>query len=149
VQLTLQSIGDAVITADREGRVEYMNLVAEVLTGWRADEALGRRLPEIFNVVSVTKDGYRLVQFPRGSDTTNGICRDNILIARNGSEYIIEDSTAPIRDQAHAVVGTVVVFHDVTRSRNLARQIAQQASQGSRGVLLGKQYPVQKQPTHA
>ncbi len=149
VQLTLQSIGDAVITADREGRVEYMNLVAEVLTGWRADEARGKRLPEVFNVVSVIEDGYRSTPLQREANSADSICRDNILIARNGNEYIIEDSAAPIRDRAHAVVGTVVVFHDVTRSRDLARQIAQQASQDRHGALPGKQYSSQKRPSHA
>jgi len=149
IQVTLQSIGDAVITADREGRVEYMNLIAEVLTGWRADDARGRRLSEVFNVVSVIEDGYRTPATTNGPSHAEGICRDNVLIARDGSEYVIEDSSAPIRDRAHAIVGSVVVFHDVTRSRDLARQIAQQASHDTHGAIPVQQSPARKQKTHA
>jgi len=151
VQLTLQSIGDAVITADREGRVEYMNLVAEVLTGWRAEEARGRDLPEVFNISNIIEEN-RYVPVSRNrfsADTaTEELSRNNVLIARDGSEYIIEDSTAAIRDRMHCVVGKVVVFHDVTRSRDLARQIALQASHDSHGVPTGKQLPAQKR-SHA
>ncbi len=137
------------ITADRNGRVEYMNLVAEVLTGWRADEARGKQLPEIFKVVNGIKEGYRVPAPVSALAPLDNLSHDTVLIARDGNEYAIEDSTAPIRDRSHAIVGTVVVFHDVTRSRDLARQIAQQASQEIHGAVPSQRYPSQKKPTHA
>ena len=139
LQTTLQSIGDAVITVNREERIEYMNLVAEVLTGWRTTEAIGRPLPEVFQVVNTVDDNMQ----------SNTVYRNSISIARDGTEYTIEDSTAQIRDRAHAIVGTVIVFHDVTRSRALARQIALQASHDYHSLSSPKAPVLQQKLTKA
>jgi diguanylate cyclase (GGDEF)-like protein/PAS domain S-box-containing protein len=129
-QVTLESIGDAVITTDQAGCVEYMNPVAESLTGWSTAEAMGKPLAAVFNVVNgSTREAVSSVvvkALERGR--TEGFGRDSVLIERSGNEYAVEDSAAPIRNREQNIVGTVVVFKDVSQSRNLARQLSYQAS---------------------
>ena len=129
-EVTLKSIGDAVITTDRAGCVDYLNPVAEVLTGWRNEVAHGKSLAEVFNVINgTTREPIpNLVNKAIELGRVDGVGRDSVLIGRDGSEHAIEDSAAPIRDRDHVVIGTVVVFHDVSQSRNLARQLSHQAS---------------------
>ena len=90
LRTTLRSIGDAVIATDRDGRVRFLNAVAERLTGWRSAAAAGRSLHEVFRLV----DG------------------EGRLVSRDGSEYLIDDSRAPIRDEDGALTGVVLVFRD-------------------------------------
>lgn len=129
-EVTLTSIGDAVITIDRSGCVDYLNPVAEALTGWRIDEARGKALVDVFNVINGTtrEPVPSLVTKAMELGRVDGVGRDSVLIARDGTEHAIEDSVAPIRDRNQAVIGTVVVFHDVSQSRTLARQLSHQAS---------------------
>lgn len=129
-QVTLESIGDAVITTNRAGRIDYMNPVAETLTGWSAVESSGKPLSEVFNVIngSTREVVPNVVSKTLEQGRVDGMGRDSILISRDGTERAIEDSVAPIRDREHAIVGTVLVFHDVSHSRNLARQLSHQAS---------------------
>lgn len=129
-EVTLKSIGDAVITTDRAGRIDYLNPVAEALTGWRTEEAHGKVLADVFNVINGTtrEQISNLLNQATELGRVDDIGRDSVLIGRDGSEYAIEDSAAPIRDRDQCVVGTVVVFHDVSQSRNLARQLSHQAS---------------------
>lgn len=114
--ITLQSIGDAVIATDAQGRVTRMNNTAQSLTGWPLGEALGRPLPEVFHIINektrtVTINPVQLVM-SRGE--TVGLANHTSLIARDGHEYQISDSAAPIRDPAGQIVGVVLVFSDVT-----------------------------------
>lgn len=117
--ITLASIGDAVISTDAEGRVTFLNRVAEELTGWPQAEALGRLLPEILRIVS---DTTRLpVESPALRALREGHAVDleshTLLIARDGTERPIDDSAAPMRDESGAMVGAVLVFRDVTEKK--------------------------------
>jgi diguanylate cyclase (GGDEF)-like protein/PAS domain S-box-containing protein len=118
-EVTMDSIGDAVITTDAAARVEYLNPVAEGLTGWTTDEAKGRPLMEIFNIVN----GYNRepkenpIERCLRENRVVGLGNDTVLVRRDGSESVIEDSAAPVRDRHGNVVGAVMVFYDVAASR--------------------------------
>ncbi|MGB7480265.1 MAG: diguanylate cyclase, partial [Burkholderiaceae bacterium] len=129
-QVTLASIGDAVITTDRHGRIEYMNPVAEALTGWPHAAGRGQPLSAVFHTVS--HQTRAPVANPVEQALREGrivkLDKDALLIARDGSEYAVEDSAAPISDRRQAVIGAVLVFRDVSQSRSLAVQLSHQAS---------------------
>ncbi len=129
--VTLESIGDGVIATDAAGYVEYLNPVAEQLTGWQARDALAKPLTEIFHVVD--EDTRQLVEDPvraclRGRNTYRIPGHPILLATGNDSEHSIEANTAPILDEQRRVTGTVLVFHDVTELRGLARDMTYQAS---------------------
>ncbi|MBE9114500.1 EAL domain-containing protein [Lusitaniella coriacea LEGE 07157] len=129
-QVTLKSIGDAVITTDANGIIRELNPVAEQLTGWSAREAQGRPSSEVVRIASemmrepVESPAIKALQEGR-IFTSND---QTILFARNGQEYAIDNSAVPIRDRAGQIVGAVLVFRDVTASRQLARQLSWQAT---------------------
>jgi PAS domain S-box len=118
-EVTLSSIGDAVITTDVEGRVTFMNPVAEQMTGWKVPEAKGRPLEEVFNIVS-EETGERASN-PVGKvlavGTVIGLANHTALVDRKGEMKAIEDSAAPIRDGTGKITGVVIVFQDVTERR--------------------------------
>ena len=118
---TLSSIGDAVIATDVSGHVTLMNPVAERLTGWGADEALGQPLEAVFPAVdAVTREALvGLVQRALIEGFTIGIDEHVVLLSREGAEVPIDDSVAPIRDDHGHVSGVVVVFRDAS-ARHLA-----------------------------
>jgi len=129
-QVTLQSIGDAVITTDAFGRVKSINPVAEKLTGWPQAEAEGLPLKEVFRLVNETTQ--KPVENPvdkllRGKGNED-FANNTLLIARNDSEFAIAPSAAPIRSREGEIIGVVLVFRDVTSSRHMARQLSWQAS---------------------
>ncbi|MBI5936459.1 MAG: EAL domain-containing protein [Betaproteobacteria bacterium] len=128
--VTLQSIGDAVITTDITGHVEFLNPIAERLTGWTTDEARGRPLIEVFHIVNeMTRiEVENPVDKALRLNGVVGLANHTLLIRRDGEEFAIEDSAAPIRDRDGKVIGVVLVFHDVTESRQMAEEIAYQAS---------------------
>jgi PAS domain S-box-containing protein len=119
LRTTLASIGDAVISTDAEGRVTFLNGVAEALTGWPDAEAAGRPLPEIFRIVN--EHTRQLVENPTTRALREGVivglANHTVLIARDGTERPIDDSAAPIRDGASAPIGAVLVFRDVTERK--------------------------------
>jgi PAS domain S-box-containing protein len=125
LRVTLQSIGDAVITTDTRSRVTSMNGVAAALTGWTADEAAGRPLVEIFRIVD--EETRQPVPSPAARALAEGrvvgLANHAVLIARDGSERPIDDSAAPIRDRRGAFSGTVLVFRDVTARRRAEERI--------------------------
>ena len=125
-QVTLNSIGDAVISTDVTGHVTYLNRVAERLTGWPSAEAIGRRLEEVFRIVDA--DTRATVPNPMAMAThenkTVGLPPTCILIRRDGVESAIEDSSAPIHDRRGHVTGAVMVFHDVSTARALTLKLA-------------------------
>lgn len=130
LQITLHSIGDAVITTDVDGQVEFLNPTAELLTGWSLETAVGQPLEAIFNVVD--EQTGRPVANPvrrclrRGEIV--GLGSHSLLVSRIGRQFSIQDSAAPIRDRQRNIVGSVLVFQDVTEARKLAQQVAHQAS---------------------
>jgi PAS domain S-box-containing protein len=119
LRITLASIGDAVISTDAEGRVTFMNGVAESLTGWMQSEAAGRPLAEVFQIVNEgsREPGANPALRALREGTVVGLANHTILIARDGTERFIDDSAAPIRDDSGAAVGAVLVFRDVTERR--------------------------------
>ena len=139
-QVTLQSIGDAVITTDVRGNVGYFNPIAEQLTGWKVEEAQGLPLSEVFIIVNeVTR---KAVENPIWKalleERIVGLASHTILIARDGTEYAIEDSAAPIRDRQGQIIGVVIVFQNVTESRYLASQLSWEASHDALTGLINR-----------
>jgi diguanylate cyclase (GGDEF)-like protein/PAS domain S-box-containing protein len=127
--ITLHSIGDAVIATDAQGRITRMNPTAERLTGWRFAQASGQALADVFRIVdsATRKAASDPVQRVMASGQVVGLANHTALLAREGHEYQISDSAAPIRNAAGAIVGVVLVFSDVT-----ARYAAQEALAESR-----------------
>lgn len=118
-RVTLTSIGDAVIATDAQGAVTFINAAAQKLTGWGLEEALGRPLTEIFHVIN--EQTREKVENPVSKvireGTTVGLANHTILISRDGTERPIDDSGAPIRDESGGIIGTVLVFQDITERR--------------------------------
>jgi diguanylate cyclase (GGDEF)-like protein/PAS domain S-box-containing protein len=125
-EVTLKSIGDAVITTDTQLNVTSLNPIAEAMTGWSHHEAIGRPMDDIFQL----RDPLTRRPIPNplimavNKNSIVGLTTDAILIHRNGFDSPIEDSAAPIHDHAGNVVGGVVVFHDVSETRALALKMA-------------------------
>ena len=122
---TLASIGDAVITTDREARVTYLNPVAEQLTGWSTAEAAGQPLGMVFRLVSeLTRHPVENpVAIVLETGTVVNMANHTALIARDGRTIPVEDSAAPIKDLHGDLLGAVMVFHDVTEKRVAERTL--------------------------
>jgi PAS domain S-box-containing protein len=119
LRTTLTSIGDAVITTDSEGRVTFLNPVAQSLTGWKQDEVTGRPLEQVFHILQeqTRQPVENPVQRVLRTGDTVGLANYTVLVARNGTENAIDDSAAPIRDERGSMRGVVLVFRDVTEKR--------------------------------
>jgi diguanylate cyclase (GGDEF)-like protein/PAS domain S-box-containing protein len=139
-QVTLQSIGDAVIATDAEGRIEYLNPVAESLTAWSLAEARGQPLGAVLKLVNeLTREPIANSLAGALGRGGGGAANDHtVLITRAGNEVAIQESAAPISDRAGRVIGAVVVFHDVTRERRLKRALAYQASHDALTGLINR-----------
>jgi diguanylate cyclase (GGDEF)-like protein/PAS domain S-box-containing protein len=128
-QVTLNSIGDAVISTDFRGAVTYLNIVAEQMTGWTQVEAAGLPLDEVFSLV----DAVSRQRIP--CPTTRAIIENQtvaveapcVLVRRDGREVAVENSASPIHDQHGGVIGAVMVAHDVTAARELSGKLARLA----------------------
>ncbi len=120
-ETTLESIGDAVIATDVQGRVMFMNPVAEHLTGWSLDKARGRLCTNVFNIIN--EESSRTVENPASrvlaEGLTVGLANHTTLIAADGTERPIEDSGAPIRNREGRIIGVVLVFRDITDRRRI------------------------------
>jgi diguanylate cyclase (GGDEF)-like protein/PAS domain S-box-containing protein len=132
-QVTLNSIGDAVISTDVGGRVTYLNAVAEGLTGWSLAEAADRPLEEVFRIADATT--RETTQNPMAlailENRTVGLKSNCVLIRRDGTEAAIEDSAAPIHDRRGHVTGAVMVFRDVSMARALSLKMVHLAQHDS------------------
>lgn len=124
LRTTLLSIGDAVITTDRSGRVETLNAIAESLTGWTNDDAKGRPLEDIFKIISEDTRLAIISPVTRALDQgiVLGLANHTLLIAKDGTEIPIDDSAAPIRINDE-MVGCVLVFRDITERQQQNNQL--------------------------
>ncbi len=124
-QVTLNSIGDAVLSTDGDWRITFLNPVAERMIGWPYVEAAGRHLSEVFHIIDgVTRERITpQLQLQIEQGRTMILPPDCVLVRRDGHESPIEDSAAPIHDRSGRVAGMVVVFHDVTESRAMTQRM--------------------------
>ena len=125
-EVTLDSIGDAVLSTDLDGNVTYLNLAAEAMTGWSREVAAGRPLDEVFHII--TRQTREVARNPMSLavqlDKTVGLTANCILVRRDGRETEIEDSAAPIHDRNGRVTGAVIVFRDVGTALETSRQMS-------------------------
>ena len=138
-QVTLQSIADGVITTDSQGNVDYLNPMAERLTGWRTEKARGLPLMKVF--VAYDYGTGESIPNPVLSclHGEQGIVHSNIVLVHNdGREYSVETAATPLLDRGGSVIGAVLVFHDVTAMRTLARQMSYQAAHDSLTGLVNR-----------
>ena len=125
LRITLTSVGDGVIAVNRDGMIEFMNPIALQLTGYTAENVYERSFESIFEIVDERTREKLESPVKRVLDTNGPIELDNntILISRDGTERLIEDSAAPIRDKAGSVVGCVIIFRDHSEKREKQKQI--------------------------
>ena len=125
LRVTLTSIGDAVIATDAAAQVSFVNPVAEVLTGWKTEEAVGQPLQSVFRIIS-EQTGHPLADpVARALQEGHAVALANhaALVTKDSRTVPIEDSAAPILDAAGQVIGAVLVFHDVTEKRRAEEEI--------------------------
>ncbi|NOQ36266.1 MAG: EAL domain-containing protein [Methylococcaceae bacterium] len=129
-QVTLKSIGDAVITTDIQGLIEFINPVAESLTGWRLEEAKGQHIDSVFHIIYEESKKKVVNPIARclAKNKIVGLDEKVLLINRMGTEYSIQDSAAPIHDKDGIIQGVVLVFSDVTQARRLTKELAYHAT---------------------
>lgn len=140
MQVTLQSIGDAVITTDKFGNTKWLNPVAENITAWSNKEAFGLPIDQVFNVVdeatgSATENP---VSICLTNKVTGPLKHSQTLVSRNGTKFGIEDSASPILNKKGDLMGVVLVFRDVTEQRRLNQEITHQAKHDSLTGLLNR-----------
>lgn len=125
LRTTLYSIGDGVIAVDNEGQVMIMNPVAEQLTGWKEEEAKGRLLEEVFKIINeeTRKSVENPVRRVLREGIVVGLANHTVLISKDGKEYPIADSGAPILDNNRNIIGVVLVFRDQTEERRIQKAI--------------------------
>jgi PAS domain S-box-containing protein len=132
--VTLASIGDAVIVTDTAGDVMFMNPVAETLTGWTQEEALGQPLDTVFTLID--EETRQPVESPVAkvlrAGGIVGLSHQSLLIARSGSEVAIDDSAAPIGHDGASIRGVVLVFHNIEERRRLERELRHRAEELAR-----------------
>ncbi len=137
--VTLSSIGDSVVVTGVDGQITMINKVAEQQTGWTAQEAKGRKLPEVFHIVN--EESGEICEHPVEkvikTGLTCGLANHTVLIRKDGTRVVIEDSAAPIRDQNGRITGIVLVFRDVTEKRRLEEEYIKAEKLQSLGLLAG------------
>ncbi|PXX41807.1 PAS domain S-box-containing protein/diguanylate cyclase (GGDEF)-like protein [Aquitalea magnusonii] len=136
LSITLHSIGDAVLATDAAGRITRMNPVAEQLTGWTLAEAVGQPVATVFHIIHELSREPALVPVERvlATGKVQGLANHTCLIARDGREWPIADSAAPITDDSGQIRGVVLVFRDVSLERSVERAMQQQNVQLERRV---------------
>jgi len=124
--VTLESIGDGVITTDMDSKVTYLNPIAERMTGWTLAEAKGRPILEVFRILneSTRKLAANPVDVVLAHGTVCGIANHTIVISKTGKEFAIEDSAAPIINVDGNMIGVVLVFHDVSEAKHMAEKMS-------------------------
>jgi diguanylate cyclase (GGDEF)-like protein/PAS domain S-box-containing protein len=139
-QVTLQSIGDGVISTCGRGLIEYLNPVAEKLTGWSIAEARGRPLGEVLNLIdeATRKHVSHSLERMQGTGGAAVQATHPVLLTREGQEVAVQESSAPIRDRNGEVIGAVIVVHDVTGERRLKRALSYQATHDALTGLINR-----------
>lgn len=137
--VTLRCIGDGVITTDTAGNVVLMNKISEALTGWSQEEAKGSPITEVLHLLDETSRTIKEnpVETLLKSGQTIDLPDYTLLVARDGTERLISDSVAPIVDRQNNIIGTVLVFRDITEKRNLEEKLLKAEKIESLGVLAG------------
>jgi PAS domain S-box-containing protein len=137
--VTLRSIGDGVITTDLQGNIVLMNRVAELLTGWSLDEAVGKPLNEVFRIIDEHTRETRKNPVEEVLETKQVIelASQTVLVNRSGDEIVVADSGAPIFDKESNIIGVVLVFRDTTEKQRLLANIQRADKLQSLGVLAG------------
>ena len=139
-EITLNSIGDAVITTDAEGRVENLNPVAEEMIGWSNAEAHGHKVSEVFRLVN----GLNREPEPNPIESclrnrcVVGLGTNTVLVRRDGTEFVIEDSAAPILDRDGKIVGAVMVFYDVSLMHRIPHLLSYHAAHDTLTGLINR-----------
>ncbi|MDD3045299.1 MAG: PAS domain S-box protein [Candidatus Delongbacteria bacterium] len=125
LRITLESIGDGVIAIDRNGLITIVNKTAENLTGWKASEAFGKNIKEIFRIVNseTRKEVLNPVELVIKNGETVGLANHTLLISKDGKEYQISDSAAPIKDEKGFIHGMILVFSDVTEKYSIRYRV--------------------------
>jgi PAS domain S-box-containing protein len=120
LRITLDSIGDAVIATDTTGKVTFLNGVAQALTGWSAKDAAGRPLADVFHIIdeSTGEPAESPVDKALAEGRVVGLANNTVLTARDGTQHVIDDSAAPIRDEMGRVLGVILTFRDLTQQRS-------------------------------
>jgi PAS domain S-box-containing protein len=137
--VTLRSIGDGVIVTDIDGNVTLLNKVSEELTGWTNEEALGKPLTEVFNIINenTREKCENPVEKVLKSGMIVGLANHTALIKKNGTEIVIADSAAPIKDKHSKTIGIVLVFRDVTAQYRMEQEMQKIQKIESLGLLAG------------
>ncbi|MDA3959081.1 PAS domain S-box protein [Oceanispirochaeta sp.] len=137
--VTLRSIGDGVITTDTEGHVVTLNKVAEALTGWSSNDAIGHPLPEVFNIINenTREQCENPVEKVLATGSIIELENHTCLIAKDGREIVIADSGAPIRNNESQIIGVVLVFRDMTEKQKLEDAFQNSQKLESLGILAG------------
>lgn len=140
LRVTLESIGDAVITTNAQSEVTWLNPVAERMCGWPCAEAVGRPLEQVFHIVHedtrAPTPNPVAICLQRGEVV--GLANHTVLVSRQGDEFGIEDSAAPIRSADGQVLGAVLVFHDVTEQRRLSGEMSYRATHDALTQLVNR-----------
>ncbi len=139
-QVALNSIGDGVLCSDNQLNITYLNAVAEKMTGWTLQQALGKPVTEVFEIIDgdTREPSPNPLETAIGKNKTAGLAPNRLLICRDRHEFAIEDSAAPIHDRHGSLTGAVIVFHDVSRSR-LADESLRNSEEQYRMLLDGIQ----------
>jgi PAS domain S-box-containing protein len=139
LSVTLRSIGDAVITTNTEGRIILMNRAAEELIGWPQDEAIGKTLTSVVNLIKTKtrESGETVVENILKSGGLFGPGDQTTLQSKSGSEHIVSVSGTPIFDQKNTIIGMVLVFRDITESKRIEEELIKAQKLESLGVLAG------------
>ena len=137
--VTLRSIGDGFITTDVDGSVLMINKVAERLTGWNGDQAVGRPLTEVFNILNerTRKPCHNAIERIIETGAVVGAASQTLIVSREGIERLIENSAAPIRDASNRKIGVVLVFRDVTEKQKLEEERRKAEKLESLGIAAG------------
>ena len=137
---TLASIGDAVIATDKTGKIDFMNTVAEKLTGWLLAESIGNSVSGIFKIVN--EKTRETVEDPitkvLAKGMVVGLANHTVLIRRDGTEISLDDSGAPIRNKQGEITGVVLIFRDIGKRRDLERQLERYTDNLRNWLLNGK-----------